>query len=119
MTPEALAELRKICLALPQAIEKQTWGNPTFRVRDKIFAMIHAVNGRLGVWCKAPRGAQAILVEAAPDRFFSPPYVGAKGWIGIWLDDPDWTEVADLIARSYTMTAPKRQSGRSRSVTPR
>jgi hypothetical protein len=79
MTPEALAELRGICLALPQAIEKQTWGNPTFRVRDKIFAMVHAVNGRLGVWCKAPSGVQAILVEAAPDRFFSPPYVGAKG----------------------------------------
>jgi hypothetical protein len=62
-------------------------------------------------------------LEAAPARFFSPPYVGAKGWIGIWLDDPDRAEVADLIARSYTMIAPKRpaksRSGRSRSVTTR
>jgi hypothetical protein len=108
VTPAALDHLRKICLALPQAVEKETWENPTFRVREKIFAMVHAADGRLGVWCKAPAGVQAILVEAAPERFFRPPYVGSKGWIGIWLNDPDWQEVADLIARSWQMTAPKR-----------
>lgn len=108
MTPEALGRLRGICLALPETVEKETWEQPTFRVRDKIFAMVHGVNGRLGVWCKAPAGAQAILVEAAPDRFFRPPYVGSKGWIGIWLESPDWAEVADLVGRSYAMTAPKR-----------
>jgi predicted DNA-binding protein (MmcQ/YjbR family) len=106
---DTLARLRAICLALPEAVEKETWDNPTFRIRDKIFAMVHASNGRPGVWCKAPPGAQAILVMAAPDRFFRPPYVGPKGWIGIWLDRAiDWAEVADLIERSYRMTAPKR-----------
>jgi hypothetical protein len=108
VTPEALGRLRAICLALPEAVEKETWEQPTFRVRDKIFAMVHAVDGRMGVWCKAPAGAQAILVEAAPERFFRPPYVGSKGWIGIWLDDPDWPEMADLVGRSYAMTAPRR-----------
>jgi predicted DNA-binding protein (MmcQ/YjbR family) len=105
----ALIRLRQVCLALPGAVEKETWETPTFRVRDKIFAMANVADGRMGVWCKAPPGAQAILVAAAPDRFFRPPYVGHKGWIGIWLDDgTDWDEVADLIGRSYRMTAPKR-----------
>ncbi len=109
MTREALGRLRTICLGLPEAVEKETWEAPTFRVRDKIFAMVHAVDGRFGVWCKAPAGVQAILVEAAPERFFRPPYVGPKGWIGIWLEDPDWAELADLVRRSYAMTAPMRR----------
>ncbi len=104
--PSALDRLRAICLELPEAAEKQTWEVPTFRVRDKIFAMAHAPGE---VWCKAPPGAQAILVGAAPERFFAPPYVGPKGWIGVRLDDDsDWDEVAALIRRSYRMTAPKR-----------
>jgi predicted DNA-binding protein (MmcQ/YjbR family) len=104
-----VARLRDICLALPEAEEKKTWDIPTFRVRDKIFAMVHDRGARFDVWCKAPPGAQTVLVAAAPERFFRPPYVGHKGWIGFWLDgDPDWAEVADLIGRSYRMTAPKR-----------
>ncbi|HEY0181800.1 MAG TPA: MmcQ/YjbR family DNA-binding protein [Rhodopila sp.] len=112
--PRALADgdvrrLRGICLALPAATEKETWDTPTFRVRDKIFAMARATEGRTGIWCKAPPGMQAILIAAAPDRFFRPPYVGPKGWIGIWLDEAtDWEELADLIGRSYRMTAPGR-----------
>jgi hypothetical protein len=74
-----LSRLRDICLALPEAVEKETWDIPTFRVRDKIFAMAHDRDGRIDVWCKAPPGAQAVLVTAAPDRFFRPPYVGHKG----------------------------------------
>jgi predicted DNA-binding protein (MmcQ/YjbR family) len=109
VTPAALARLRRICLALPEAVEKETWEAPTFRIRDKIFAMVHDAGGRTGVWCKAPPGAQTVLVEAAPDRFFRPPYVGQKGWIGFWLDGAvDWTEIADLVGRSYRMTAPKK-----------
>jgi hypothetical protein len=102
----AIDRLRAICVALPEAVEKQTWDVPTFRVRDKIFAM---ANDRGTVSCKAPPGVQAILVGAAPDRFFVPHYVGHKGWIGFRLDqDTDWIEVRALIARSYRMTAPKR-----------
>lgn len=114
--PDAVVtdRLRSICLALPEAVEKVTWDAPTFRVRDRIFAMLHAADDRASVWCKAPPGAQAVLVGAAPERFFRPPYVGPKGWIGVWLDtaagwqEADWQELADLISRSYRMTAPKR-----------
>ena len=109
----ALDRLRAICLRLPEAVEKETWQAPTFRVRDKIFAMVHPRDGAPSCWCKAPSGAQAILITAAPDRFFRPPYVGHKGWIGICLTpEPDWDEVAYLIARSYRMTAPKRLAAR-------
>ena len=106
MTAANISRLAKICLALPEATEKTTWDIPTFRIRDKIFAMAHDPDT---VWCKAPRGVQAILVGAAPDRFFVPPYVGHKGWIGFLLDrSSDWAEVAALVRRSYRMTAPKR-----------
>ena len=70
-------------------------GYPTFRVRDKIFAMQKRCDGRISLWCKAPPGSQAILVGADAERFFVPPYVGSKGWIGVRLDDkPDSDEVA-------------------------
>ena len=102
--------LRKACLKLTEAAEKETWGHPTFRVRDKIFAMfVERDNGRPAVTCKAPEGSQAILVGADPDRFYVPPYVGHKGWVGMYLDrDVDWKEVAVLVERSYRMTAPKK-----------
>ncbi|HVJ54549.1 MAG TPA: MmcQ/YjbR family DNA-binding protein [Aliidongia sp.] len=104
----ALDKLRSICLALPETDEKETWDTPTFRVCTKIFAMASSRGGVPAVWCKAPPGAQQILVEADPERFFAPPYVGPKGWVGIRLDDPDWDEVAALIRRSYRLKAPKR-----------
>ena len=101
--------LRAICLALPDAVEKEAWGDPTYRVRDKIFAMEKRGDGRVSVWCKAPPGSQEVLNGADPERFFVPPYVGVKGWICIRLDSaPDWDEVAALIRRSYRLIAPKR-----------
>jgi predicted DNA-binding protein (MmcQ/YjbR family) len=104
-----LARLRAICLALPEAVEQETWEIPTFRVRAKIFAMYNFDDDRPAFWCKAPPGSQIILVGADPDRFFVPPYVGHKGWVGVHLDDrPDWREIALLVARSYRLTAPKR-----------
>lgn len=105
-TPET--RLREVCLALPHATEKEAWGDPTWRVRDRIFAMMKRGDGRESAWLKAPDGAQEVLVEAAPDRFFCPPYVGHRGWIGVRLGDgPDWAEVAALVRRSYRLTAPK------------
>ncbi len=90
-------------------MEKQAWGDPTFRVRDRIFAMEKRGDGRVSLWCKAPLGSQAVLVGADPARFFVPPYVGPKGWIGMRLDGgPDWDEVAALVRRSYRLIAPKR-----------
>jgi len=112
-TPGPIDRLRELCLDLPEATEQETWGDPTFRVRGKIFAMPKRGDGRLSVWIKAPDGSQAILVGADPSRFFVPPYVGPKGWVGIRLDDePDWEEVSALLRRSYRLVAPKRLADR-------
>ncbi|HVM85682.1 MAG TPA: MmcQ/YjbR family DNA-binding protein [Candidatus Binatia bacterium] len=109
MTAAITDRLRKICLALPEAEEKEAWGDPTFRVKDKIFAMEKRGDGRISVWFKAPPGSQAVLIGADPASFFRPPYVGHKGWVGMRLDaKPDWKEVAALIRRSYALTAPKK-----------
>ena len=103
-----LDRLRAICLALPEAVEQETWDHPTFRIRGKIFALV-GTEPSLRFTCKAPEGVQAILVGADPVRFYVPPYVGPKGWIGVRLDTaPDWDEIAQLVERSYRMTAPKR-----------
>jgi predicted DNA-binding protein (MmcQ/YjbR family) len=114
MPPKPLTRLRKLCLSLPESHEVEAWGEPTFRVRNKLFAMFasantHHGNGRAAVWCKAGPGNQALMVRAAPERFFVPPYVGPSGWVGIWLDsETDWSELADLLRDSYQLVAPKR-----------
>ncbi|HYX51292.1 MAG TPA: MmcQ/YjbR family DNA-binding protein [Ktedonobacteraceae bacterium] len=109
MKENPLDHLRTICLAYPEASEQGGVGDPSFKVRDKIFAMQHRVDDRPSMWCKAPPGVQDILVNSNPEQFFIPPYVGHLGWIGVWLDlEIDWEEVADLVRESYCMTAPKR-----------
>ena len=105
-----LAELRRICLAYPEAEEAGGVGTPTFKVRGKIFCMRHSLHevARWSVWFKAPKGAQEVVVASDPARFFVPPFVGHNGWIGAYLDVPqDWDELADYIDESYRMTAPK------------
>lgn len=102
----ALARLRRICLALPEAEERETWETPTFRVRGKIFCM--ALLEPLAIWVKAPRGSQELLIEAAPERFFRPPYLGHKGWVGVRLTGrADWVEVEAQVRRSFSLVAPK------------
>jgi predicted DNA-binding protein (MmcQ/YjbR family) len=108
---DAFKPLRTICLALPEAVEKPfaRHDTPGFRVRDKFFAMGSEHDGETSVWCKAPPGAQEVLTGADPRRFFVPPYLGPKGWVGVRLDDGvDWSMVEDLVLDSYRMTAPKR-----------
>ena len=106
---EGLTRLREICLNLPEASEQGGVGDPTFKVRDKIFAMRHPMDERESMWCKAQAGVQSTLVSSEPERYFVPPYVGQHGWIGVWLDvDQEWDFVADLILESYCITAPKR-----------
>lgn len=108
--PERLERLRKTCLALPGATEKEAWGDPTWRVRDKIFAMQKGnyEGGRPSVWLKGAAGAQEVLVGANPDRFFVPPYVGHKGWVGVYLDGRvDWSLLRDLVEESYRLIAPR------------
>jgi predicted DNA-binding protein (MmcQ/YjbR family) len=109
MPRQPIDRLRAICLALPDAEEKEAWGDPTFRVGDKIFAMEKRGDGRLSLWCKAPAGSQMVLVGADPERLFVPPYVGHKGWVGMRLDsNPEWDEVTTVVKRSYRLIAPKR-----------
>jgi hypothetical protein len=109
--PERLERLRKICLALPEATEKEAWGDPTWRVRNRIFAMQKGnyEAGRPSLWLKAANDAQPSLVEADPECFFVPPYVGHKGWVGVYLDTSrvDWQMLSDLIKESYALIAPK------------
>ena len=114
VTPRNLSRLRKLCLALPEAHEVEAWGEPTFRVRNKLFAMYassgnHHGAGRAAVWCKASRTNQAMMVEAEPERFFVPPYVGPSGWVGVWLDGVVvWDDLGDLLRDAYLLVAPKR-----------
>lgn len=106
--PAPDARIRAFCATLPETTEKEAWGDATFRVKDRIFAMMRQ-GERPSVWMKAEQGTQAMLVEIDPERFYRPPYVGHRGWIGIWLDGGvDWDEVCSYVRRSYRLTAPKR-----------
>jgi hypothetical protein len=110
-----LTRVRQICLALPEATEKEAWGAPTFRVRDKLFAMyaddVHG-DGRTALWLNAEPATQQEFIATDPEHFFSPPYVGGKGWIGIRLDRGlDWGVVAQFVREAYLLTAPKRLAG--------
>ena len=109
MSAKTTERLRQICLGLPESEERETWDLPTFRVRNKIFAMQVDDDGRPVVWFKAPSGSQDVLVGSDPERFFVPPYLGHKGWVGMRLDRrPDWAEVDLLVRRSYRLIAPKK-----------
>ena len=112
MSDDELRRVRKVCLALPEATERLSHGSPAFFVRDKkTFVMYlddHHGDGRLALWCAAPPGAQTELVASDPERFFRPPYVGHRGWLGVRLDrSPDWTEIAEIIQDAYRQVAPK------------
>lgn len=112
MSVRALARVRRICLALPDVTERPSHGAPTFFVRDKkTFVMFHDDHhgdGRLAIWCAAPPGAQEAMMQAEPDRFFRPAYVGHRGWLGLRLDrELDWDEVAEVIEDAYRTVAPK------------
>ena len=109
-----LAErVRAICLALPEVIERPSHGAPTWFVRGKTFVTLwvdgHHEDQFPHLWCAAPPGAQTALTASAPDRFFRPPYVGGRGWIGVRLDrDVDWAEIAELCQDAYRAIAPAR-----------
>jgi len=107
----SLDRLRQLCLALPEVTERLSHGSPTWFVRGKktfVTYSDHHHGDRLSFWCAAPPGAQAELVETEPDRFFRPPYVGGRGWLGVYLDVPvDWDEIADIVEDAYRVIAPK------------
>ncbi len=107
-----LEQVRALCLALPDTIEVLAWGEPTWRVGGKQFAMFdtfHHGSPHLSVWLPAPPGAQAALIDADPHRFWRPPYVGHRGWVAIVVDDePPWDMVAALLADAHRLIAPAR-----------
>jgi hypothetical protein len=109
---DPLALVRRLCLAMPEATERLSHGEPTWFVRGrKTFVTYadHHHDDRLAFWCAAPEGAQAALVAADPERYFVPPYVGGRGWLGVRLDVPvDEDELAELITDAYRTIAPRR-----------
>lgn len=110
MDAGTLQRVRRECLALPEVTERPSHGTPAFFVRKKAFAYLwddHHGDGRLALWCAAPAGAQEALVEEEPDRFFRPPYVGSRGWLGVDLGrSPDWDEVGAILREAYRVVAP-------------
>ena len=107
----ALSAVRTACLALPEVSERLSHGSPAFFVRQKVtFVMFlddHHGDGRLALWCAAPPGVQEELVETEPERFFRPPYVGHRGWLGVRLLDVDDQEVNAIVREAYRTVAPK------------
>jgi hypothetical protein len=106
-----LGEVRKLCLALPETSERLSHGAPTFFIREKrSFLMVltnHHGDGRFAVWCAAPEGMQKMLVDADQERFFVPPYVGHRGWLGVRLDRGiHWDEVSGIVEDAYAEVAP-------------
>lgn len=112
MPENPLESLRRICLALPETTERLSHGEPAWFVRDKqTFVMYadHHHDDRLACWCAAPPGVQEELVGEEPERFFRPPYVGHRGWLGVRLDtEVDWAEITEIVTDAYRMVAPKR-----------
>lgn len=110
-----LDRLRALCLALPEVTEKVSHGEPTWFVR-KVFVSYadHHHDDRLAFWCAAPPGVQEALVAERPERFFRPPYVGGRGWLGVWLTEEwpdveqDWDELAEVVTDAYREIAPKK-----------
>jgi predicted DNA-binding protein (MmcQ/YjbR family) len=110
---EILERLRAICMALPEAQEKISHGEPTwFAGKGKVFAMFddhHHGADHVSVWLPAPRGAQGVLIANDPKRFWRPPYLGHRGWIAIALDTrPKWNLVADLVDQGYRLVATRK-----------
>jgi hypothetical protein len=104
----ALRLVRQLCLALPRATERPSHGGPAFFADPRCFAMFlddHHGDGLLALWCAAPEGVQAEVVALEPDRFFRPPYVGHRGWLGVRLDVVEADELAAVVTEAYRCTA--------------
>jgi hypothetical protein len=110
--PALMTTLRDLCLTYPQTSEEIKWENPVFLVHGRIFVLVsHVEPDRVGLWLKAGKGVQEAFVGADPDRYFRPPYLGPKGWLGAWISpecQPIWPVIEDLIDESFRLVAPKR-----------
>jgi hypothetical protein len=113
----AVERLRRICLALPGVTEKIAWGELTWRV-GKIFAQMdthHHGSDHVAVWLAVPPGLQEALIDEDPVRFFRPPYVGHKGWVGVRIDGrPDWRVVGGVVRDAHDFITSSETRRRSR-----
>lgn len=114
---DPLDSVRAICMGLPEVSERQSHGEPAWFVRDKKMFLTYADHhhdDRLAFWCAAPEGAQHTLTVADPDRYFVPPYVGDRGWVGVYLDalPIDWAAIQEIIEDAYRAVAPKSLASR-------
>lgn len=112
MARDPFARLRALCLALPEVTERLSHGEATWFIRGKktfVSCSDHHHDDRVSFVCAAPPGEQEALVAADPEGFYVPPYVGGRGWIGVYLDVPgvDWDEIAELVVDAYRTVAPK------------
>jgi predicted DNA-binding protein (MmcQ/YjbR family) len=107
---EPLERLRAIRATLPETSERLSHGAPSFFYREKrcflMFMDNHHDDGRRAIWCAAPEGAQELLVAGDPEKFFRPPYVGHRGWLGVMLNGTvDWDEIAGIVEDAYATVA--------------
>ncbi len=102
--------VRTAALRLPETSERLSHGGPAFFIRDKkCFVMLvhnHHEDGRLAIWCAAPDGVQAEMLETEPDRFFRPPYVGHRGWLGVHLLQFEQDELNAIVLDAFRTIAP-------------
>jgi hypothetical protein len=112
----ALAMVRAAALKLPETSERNSHGGPAFFIGGKrcfvMFLDDHHQDGRLAIWCAAPEGVQQEMVETEPDRFFRPPYVGNRGWLGVLLLDVTQPELDAIVLDAFRQVAPKRVQDR-------
>jgi hypothetical protein len=107
---EQVRRVRRICAAMPGTTERLSHGEPTFFVHKKVFAMFannHHNDGHIAVWIPLAPGLQPVLTGSAPEKFYRPPYVGVRGWVGVELEQVGDEELAYLIRQAWQMTAPK------------
>jgi len=118
MSPKQLERLRRICLTLPATTERLSHGEPTFFVRGKVFVMFadnHHNDGHIAVWIPVPSGFQSAFIEADPETYFKPPYVGVRGWVGIELARISDKDLTFHIHTAWEIIAPKRLVAKARA----
>lgn len=109
-----IERVRRICLALPETMEKLSHGEPTFFVRKKVFAMCsnnHHNDGHIAVVLPAAIGIQAMLIESSPEKFYRPPYVGGSGWVGVELARVTDEELTLHVHEAWRLIAPEKLHG--------
>ncbi len=110
MVEQALTRVRAACLALPETSERLSHGGPAFFIRNtSCFVMFlddHHDDGHLAIWCAAPDGVQTEMVETEPERFFRPPYVGHRGWLGVELAEVSTAELTAICREAFLTVAP-------------